>query len=195
MSWTGDFYEFPVDTTRESMLQRILEKTYRERMEPMCMPILLKKNVPVLTSRQEAEKYMEENNLDNSRDYSYGVRFLHHDKDANSAKREDLIRRIMETSKKKTEFDKSHSVRTFKAEYIGCPSCGSKLKRTLLNSDLCPLCRTDMRSKTVHDSLIKYDEKIESLRKQVEEEENRINEKRKKEGKEYWLIAANVYIG
>ena len=72
--------------------------------------------------------------------------------------------------KKKTLFEQkkvyisSHLVKDQKADFIGCKSCGSKIARKYMNSsNKCPVCFTDMRSKTVLDKIEWYDKKREEL--------------------------------
>ena len=77
---------------------------------------------------------------------------------------------------KRIAYEKAHSVSSFKVEYIGCPHCGSKLKRTLLRGNSCPLCGTELRSKTTMDTLNRYAENIKSLSKQILEEERKVKE-------------------
>ena len=39
--------------------------------------------------------------------------------------------------------------KTLKAEYIGCKTCGSKLKRKLIQTNRCPVCHNDLRPDSV----------------------------------------------
>lgn len=89
---------------------------------------------------------------------------------------------------KQEEYAKKHSVKTFKASYVGCPKCGSKLNKDLLKSEKCPLCNTDLRSKTTLETLAKYTANANYLQKQYKEEEKKNQEKYIKKAVEKWLV-------
>ena len=95
---------------------------------------------------------------------------------------------------KRIAYEQAHSVASFKVEYIGCPHCGSKLKRTLLHGNSCPLCRTELRSKTTMDTLKRYEDNIKSLSKQILEEERKINKKNEKKAKIKWLVKIEYHV-
>lgn len=82
------------------------------------------------------------------------------------------------------EYMHQHSVSALKASYIGCPKCGSKLAKEYLSGEYCPLCRTDLRSKTKQETLAKYQEKSKAIIKAIQAEE----EKQRRNRKVRWLI-------
>lgn len=89
---------------------------------------------------------------------------------------------------KKSEFAKAHSVSKLKAEYVGCQECGSKLKRTLLRSESCPLCRAELRSKTTMDTLKRYENNIQELNERIQEERLKLEQKNIAKAKIKWLV-------
>lgn len=95
--------------------------------------------------------------------------------------------------KKRIAYAAAHAVSTFKAEYIGCPECGSKLKRTLLMGNYCPLCQAEMRSKTTMDTLQRYDENCKELSNKIKKEERKMQEKMRKQAKVMWLIKTEYH--
>ena len=99
-----------------------------------------------------------------------------------------LEERRKNEEKKKAEYAKVHSVSTFKAEYVGCQECGSKLKRTLLRSESCPLCRAELRSKTTMETLARYDNNICELNERIQEERLKIEKKNIAKAKIKWLV-------
>lgn len=80
----------------------------------------------------------------------------------------DLERRIKETEQKYIEYNNKHSIKMLSSDFIGCKECGSRLKRELLHSEYCPLCRNDLRSKTTIDTLKGYQNKIKKLQKELD---------------------------
>ena len=87
-----------------------------------------------------------------------------------SKKLDDFDRRIKETLEKRSAYVQAHRVGDFKAEFVSCPSCKSKIARFYFernknrSKDLCPVCYADMASETTKKVLKGYDEKINTLR-------------------------------
>lgn len=104
-----------------------------------------------------------------------------------------LQERLRAEREKRTAYAAAHAVTTFKAEYIGCPECGSKLKRTLLKGNACPLCRAEMRSKTTMETLQRYDANCIAFSKRIKEEERKMQEKMRKQAKVMWLIKTEYH--
>jgi hypothetical protein len=104
-----------------------------------------------------------------------------------------LQERLKAEREKRVSYAAAHAVSTFKAEYIGCPECGSKLKRTLLKGNSCPLCHAEMRSKTTMETLQRYDANCEELSKKIKEEERKMQEKMRKQAKVVWLIKTEYH--
>lgn len=104
-----------------------------------------------------------------------------------------LQERLKAEREKRVAYAAAHAVSTFKAEYIGCPECGSKLKRTLLRGNSCPLCHAEMRSKTTMETLQRYDANCEELSKKIKEEERKMQEKMRKQAKVVWLIKTEYH--
>lgn len=140
----------------------------------------------VCESYDEAMEYIESH--DKGWYDQLAVMYKEYPKAVPSKTLENLITRLNCEITKRDDYAKTHSVLSFKAEYIGCPDCGSKLKRALLRSDICPLCRTDMRSKTTLDVLARYDANIKALRKRIDEEKKKLERKNAAQAKIMWLV-------
>ena len=104
-----------------------------------------------------------------------------------------LQERLKAEREKRVAYAAAHAVSTFKAEYIGCPECGSKLKRTLLRGNSCPLCHAEMRSKTTMETLQRYDANCDELAKKIKAEERKMQEKMRKQAKVVWLIKTEYH--
>lgn len=75
-----------------------------------------------------------------------------------------LEKRIATLKEKRQQYiEKNHVVTSRTSEYIGCSCCGSKLKRELLKSDFCPLCKADLRSNTIQETIQRMNAKIAKL--------------------------------
>ena len=79
-------------------------------------------------------------------------------------------RKQKKEQRKYEKYGQKHSVLTFKAAYVSCPKCMSKLNKEYLKNDKCPVCRSDMRSDTTKATLERYQKKIASLKKEYEEQ-------------------------
>ena len=106
--------------------------------------------------------------------YDVAVRYYDTSKIKKSKKIEGLEERIKTLRSKKTEYIEKHSVKLQQATFIGCKECGSKIAKKYLQGEYCPVCRKDLRSKTTLDRLVKFDDDIKALQKQI------VDEKRKK---------------
>ena len=106
-----------------------------------------------------------------------------------SKKEADLDAAIMAQTDNIFKLEKASSIQNRTSEYIGCEKCGSRLKRTLLRGEHCPLCGTDLRSKTNLDRMANARAKYEELiKKRDAEEKKRIDALKKASGEIRWLV-------
>ena len=143
-------------------------------------------------NREEARQYIDAH--DNDRYDQLAVKFRRYEKIEPSKTLLLLKERLKKEQDKKIEYAKNHSVSTFKAEFVGCPECGYKLKRTLLKSESCPLCRAELRGKTTIETLARYEANIRDLQKQINAEERKLEEKNLKKSKIAWLIKIEYHM-
>jgi hypothetical protein len=101
-----------------------------------------------------------------------------------SAKVEDLRKKMAELQQKKMEFINAHSPQAQKAAYIGCPECGSKLSRERLKGNKCPLCYTDLRASSTLERIESFNRRIAEYQKKIQAE----REKDQKKAKIMWLV-------
>lgn len=195
MSWAGGNFDFSLNTSERDMQKEIEKVLGRERgyHEPAFLTMLLLKSEPAVDGYEAAEKRLSELYPKYGRKYNYGIKYIDHSADKHSKKFTDLQKRISELDAKSAAYAEEHSVLKFKAEFVGCPSCKSKLSRVHLKSDKCPLCRTDMRSDTTLSTLDRYAQRIKDLKKQLDAETKKDMEKNK--GEVRWLISAEAYLG
>lgn len=93
----------------------------------------------------------------------------------------ELMEKKAETERNREAYIDAHSIRTFKANLIGCQKCGSKLKKDFLKTNQCPVCHSDLRSETTLETIKKYDARIANYKKIIAEE-------KKKQAKVMWLV-------
>lgn len=160
----------PKNTTRETMLS-VATKIAREDGDGYSSRFTLHSGV-VYDCEDDAIEAIE--GFDNGWYDDHAVLF----RDLSTVKKtreiENLEERLTKLREEKRAFEKDSSVSTRSSEFIGCPCCGSKLARTRLRSNTCPLCATDLRSETTLKRLSRYNERIKEV-------ENKILEAKKKQ--------------
>lgn len=141
-----------------------IQKTAEENGKSFTRPVLWHLTVEPMESISDAYKWLDAHDEPGQ---CHAVRFL-------CPLMEDaeeigmLKRKAVETAaayKKLNTESMPREART--AEFISCPSCGSKLARKHLSSSHCPLCNADLRSKTVLDRLAGYQRKIRELNEKI----------------------------
>lgn len=146
----------------------------------------------ICDNREDAEKYIESH--DSGWYDQLAVRFREYQRLEPSKAMTSLQIRLVAEMDKKKAYEKAHSVSTFKAEFIGCPKCGSRLKRTLLKRESCPLCGTELRSQTTMDTLGRYEKNIRNLEKKIKEEERKSQKKNVEKSKVKWLVKIEYHV-
>lgn len=136
----------------------------------------------VFDTSEEAREYI--NAHDNGWYDGIAVKFLSFDGVEASAKVKEYRAKIADTAQKKREYINAHSVKTQKAAYIGCPSCGSRLNKEKLRGESCPLCYTDLRSASTLERIASFDKKVQDYEKKITQEQL----KQKKKAKIMWLV-------
>lgn len=102
----------------------------------------------------------------------------------NTQKIDDLQARIAENERKRSEYIKAHSVKSFKSQFIGCQCCGSKLNKDRLRNDRCPLCLTDLRAESTLERIKSFDAKRKDLEAKIAIE----RQKQKDKAQIVWLV-------
>lgn len=192
MSWAEGIFDFALNTKEGEMMDEIKDCLDRERgvQKPVHLKLILLDAEPV-DGYDNAMKKIDDLYKEYGRRNNYGIRYMDYGKVKPTKKMEDMKRQIGELEQKSAAYATEHSVLAFKAEFVGCPCCGSKLKRERLKTDKCPLCGTDMRSKTTIETLNGYRSKIRELEKRIRTEEN----KQKGRAEMRWMVHAESYIG
>ena len=176
------YRDFPENVNRKLLIAEITEEAERYGDGTYSGPLRFHDEISPLESREAAEQRIQK--LDNGWYDDHAVRYYDF-ADAKETKRMTEIReRIKETKRKRLEYEKEHSVQNFKAEFVGCPACGSKIARKYLRADYCLVCRADLRSETTKKTLQRYTEKIRELEQALEGERRKQQSSRKV----MWLV-------
>lgn len=139
-------------------------------------------NVSPCDSYEDAKKFIDDRDRGDYDDHA--VRYYDYSQLPETAKEKKFKDQIQELRIAKAEWIRSHSVKTQKAQYIGCPTCGSKLNKDRLRGESCPLCNTDLRSRYILEKIEWYDHKINLCYDAIAEE----RKKQKKKARVMWLV-------
>ena len=165
---------------RKQVLSDICEYAARDG-DGYCGPIHWHDEVKPLRNEDEAEKWISEHDRGWYDDHA--VRFYAYSNVSKTKVIDDLEKRIRELSDKIKAYSDAHSVRNFKAAFVGCPKCMSKIAREYIRYDRCPICGMDLRSKTTLDTLAGYEQKKKDLYERLKREKEKCSDKTVK-----WLV-------
>lgn len=154
------------------------------------MPIKDVSNGQVFASQNEAKLFLH--SLDWERKYNVIVPF----KDVDAAKKTKAVltleSRLEKEKQKLDEYKKVHAVKNFKANFVACPKCGSKInKEYIRDDDCCPLCWTSLQSETTKNTIKRYINNMNNLYEKIEEEKK----KQSKKAPMKYLVMYEEYIG
>lgn len=96
-----------------------------------------------------------------------------------------LKQKANELSKKSYDLATKIHYKGIKSEFVGCKKCGSRLATKYISSNMCPLCRNELRPDSTLDAIAKVKNAYNEALKKVEEMEKEIA---KKNGKVQWLV-------
>lgn len=139
-------------------------------------------NIPPFDSYDDAKKFIDDHDNGNYDDHA--VQYYDYHDVPETAKIKKLQETIQTLRSARADWVQSHSVKTQKAQYIGCPKCGSKISRQYLRGEHCPVCGEDLRSGYILEKIEWYDRKISLCYDSIQEE----RVKQKKKAQVMWLI-------
>ena len=127
----------------------------------------------VFNGYEEAEAALEGRRSEWSRNYTGYVAFRDLESINETKRIIELKEKIKSESKKKIRYSLDNNVKDQKADFIGCHKCGSKINKTYIQANRCPVCNNDLRSDTFKKRMANYQEKIDKLTKELNEEKKK----------------------
>lgn len=171
----------PENVKRDWVIANIVEEACRDG-DGYSGPLKWHDEIPVQENRDAAEAKIQQ--LDKGWYDDHAVRYYDYSSAKPTTKMEEIRQRIAKINDQKMKFVEQTSVRKFKADYIGCRECGSKLRRDKLRNEHCPLCGKDLRANSTIEKIEDYDKKINDCWASFEAEKK----KQKNARKVMWLI-------
>lgn len=147
--------------------------------------------------QDEDKAYEAIKNFDKGYYDQLAVLFYHYEKRKETKEITNLRERIKKTHEALENFQKTHAIKNRKSEFASCPNCKSKINKNYVSDsnylwNMCPLCRTDMSSKSTKESLERKRENISKLEKMLEEAIKKNNAKGKSTVK--WLVKTEFHV-
>lgn len=161
------YWDFEEKCNRSFVLEDV-EDYAKSNGDGYSGPLKWHDEVPPLKNRDAAEEWIKQHDKGWYDDHA--VRYYDYSKAKDTKKIAELKARESDMVSKLNNYRLEHSVTRFKAEYIGCSSCGSRISRKHLRSDYCPVCRADLRSAGVIAKQKEYEDKLVGLRDKIKEE-------------------------
>lgn len=186
MSWISG--EFVIDDMKEKTLKEAyssLSSAVRhnadlEEFPHMGMEIMKIKpfhSGKIYGSQEEASEALEESYSSWAREYNVAAAFY----DTSAAKETKRVKTLKERLEKENQKLKDYIEKTdcknFKAKLITCSKCESKINKKYILRNTCPLCRHDLRSKTVIETTQRYQDNIQKLTNEIRQEKLKQKEK------------------
>ena len=133
-------------------------------------------------NEDEARNYIKE--MDRNFYGGYAVKFYDYSSVKDNKKISELKSKLAEIMHKQSEYIDTHHVKDFKASFIGCAKCGSKLSRQHLISDKCPVCHNDLRAESTLERIASFKNRVKECQEKIMQE----TQKQKDKANIYWLV-------
>ena len=112
-------------------------------------------------SREEAEKAIKR--LDTGFCSDHAVLFYQHEQGKPTAQMKSISDQIVKLNQRYNEYLKNHDVKNFKASFIGCPKCQSKIAKSYIKNSICPVCFSSFKSTSTIEEEKKMSARIREL--------------------------------
>jgi hypothetical protein len=168
-------YEILEENVNKQKVMAHIQEIAKSDGDGYCSNMTWHTNVPPFETVDEADEFIKKK--DNGWYDDHAVRFKDYSKATKTKKMEEYEAKSKELLQGKKEYISEHLIKNFKAQFVGCPKCGSKLSKEYLRGNNCPLCGVDMRSKTVLDKINWYDDKIKQYNDKIKAEKKKQSDK------------------
>lgn len=146
-------------------------------------------DAPILNSHDEAMSFLDSN--DKGWYDQLAVRYRAVPKGVTTNRLTELEQKYREVSKIYDDLRTKIYVKDFKAEFIGCKRCGSKVNRKYLRSNMCPVCNFDLRSDTVKKTIEDAYKRVLKVEEQIKEEKLKLVNKK---ADIFWLVKIEYHL-
>lgn len=140
---------------------------------------------------EAAEKYIEKH--DKGWYDCLAVRYLSYEKVKPSAQIKELQDRVVKCRTALRTKETRFHFADVKSEFVGCKSCGSKISRTYMKHNYCPVCNADMRPASTLSSIDAAKLALEKAEKALAAEQKKYQQKVKNNAEVRWLVKVEFH--
>lgn len=136
----------------------------------------------VFENEEEARAHIDD--IDKGFYDGYGAKFYDYSSVKETKKINELKSKLAEILHTQSVYIDTHHVKNFKASFIGCSKCGSKLNRQHLTCDKCPVCHNDLRAESTLERIANFKKRAQECQEKIMQE----TQKQKNKAEIKWLI-------
>ena len=92
------------------------------------------------------------------------------------------------------ELNRAFHFKNHKSATVGCKNCGSKIALKYLRSNICPVCKEDLRPETTQKRIKALKEKADALIDKRDSMECAERKKNLKKAETYWLVKTEFHV-
>lgn len=163
-----NYYTYDLDCKKQDIIDELNEEAKYSSDSRSCLPNPIRWLDVTLDDYDTAVQYIA--NHERTWYDQVAVKYKQYPRESTSKAAIVLKDRIKKQQDSLNKIVRDSHVSNRTSEYIGCEKCGSKLKRTLLRGDCCPLCGKDLRSATNLDRIKNANDKLADLRDKLAEQ-------------------------
>ena len=155
-----DYYTLPGNATNAEI--KDLTKHAYDPQESCCYHgNLTIHRGTVYKNREEAEKAISK--FDTGWYSDHAVLFYQHEQGKPTAQMKSISDQIVKLNQRYNECLEKHDVKNFKASFIGCPKCQSKIAKIYIKNSICPVCFSSFKSTSTIEEEKKMSARIREL--------------------------------
>ena len=159
----------------------VKQETWQEGGHGLIKPIRFIDKV--MSDYDTAEQFLREN--DDGWYDQLAVKFKDTPRNKSTKKLDELTQKRKETFLEYDQLNRKVAALDFKAIFVSCKHCESKINKAYIKSNRCPICNKDMRSETTLKRLESMKAKLAKIDTDIKAEERKLAEKY---GEIKWLV-------
>ena len=183
---------FSTDMSRNEIFNIVNQRAIEEGdyQSPLHKPVRWYEDT-CLNSLEEATEFIARN--DDGWYDQLAVKYKHQTDFKPSGRLEELNIRLERAQYAYCELADTPHFKNHSSNFIGCKECGSKLAREYIQNR-CPLCRADLRPKSVQERIQNLYEKAEDLKQSIKSQENKERSQQLDKAKEFWFVKTEFHV-
>ena len=185
------YWDFPVETSKETILEEINDMCRYASDDRSNLPYEITFHSHCFNSREEAKAFIQ------SIDKEYNqiaVKYKVVENFKPSKAFEALKAKLFTARKAYNELNSKFHFENHTATTVGCKNCGSKLALSYLKGNKCPLCNRDLRPESTLQRIEALKQKTEALEEKLDVMKKTEYAKQLSKAVDYWLIKTEWHV-